>query len=88
MKFYRDNAISSKFWRKINEEKLTAIYSFHRAVWFFKNGLKHNVKNFAHINFFNNSAYKEFCLDGILHGINETFDKKTWQKYYKLIIFI
>ncbi len=81
MKFYKD--IDYNF---ISNNSLTAIYSCPYYITFFKNGLKHNDKNAAHINF----HYKNFYLNDKIYYDDEEnkFNKESWRRFVKLQAFL
>ena len=92
MKFFKDNNFNFnnnfvlKFWLKIINNKLTAIYLNHKnTVSFFKNAKLHNSKNAALIY---SNADKEFYLNHLYYGYNNTFTKSSWRKFIKLQAFL
>ena len=85
MKFYVDKDFWN-LWSKIINNKLTAILSdYYNDVLFYKNGLKHNVKNTSYIAL-NQST--PFYLNGEYYGNENTFTKSSWRKFAKLQAFL
>ena len=85
MKFYADKGFWN-LWNKIVNNNLTCIYYDSIAIRFYKNGLWHNSKNAAYINY---SNYKEFYLNGKLYSDNNyDFTKESWRKFSKLQAFL
>ncbi len=84
MKFYRDKFIW-EYWRKIINNKLTAIYFTEVYIEFFKNGKGHNIKNAA---FIRHDGDKQFWLNDKRYGYKFNFTKKSWRRFIKLQVFI
>ena len=84
MKFYRGKN-NSYFLRKIVNNKLNAIYFDYIESAFYKNGLYHNTKNAACINYF---GYKEFLLNDISYGNHNNFTKYSWRRFVKMQVFL
>ena len=85
MKFYKYK-YDFDYWNKIINKKLTCVYSNYNYVRFYKNGIKHNIKNFALFDI--NNKYKEFFLNGISYGDKYNFTKQSWRRFVKLKAFI
>ena len=86
MKFYNDNKISSYYWFKIKDNKLDAVYYYYYTIWFFKAGKRNNTRNAAYIN--DNRGLKQFYLNEIKYGNENSFTKQSWRKFVKLQAFI
>jgi hypothetical protein len=84
MKFYKD----AKFYHYLDRiiiKKLNCIYiNYVYQVIFYKNGIKHNIKNMAYTY---RNRYKEFFLNGISYGDNTNFTKKSWRRFVKMQVF-
>jgi hypothetical protein len=85
MKFYKYKH-DFDYWNKIINKKLTCVYSNHNYVRFYKNGKKHNIKNYALID--SSYKYKQFFLNGIGYFNEKRFTKKSWRKFAKLQVFL
>jgi hypothetical protein len=85
MKFYKYKC-DFDYWNKIINKKLTCVYSNYNYVRFYKNGKKHNIKNFALFDF--NNKYKQFFLNGINYFNEKCFTKQSWRKFVKLKVFL
>ena len=84
MKFYKSKKdIYSLIFIKTN--KLTAIYVDYFAVDFFKDGLRHNIKNATCIGL---DGYKSFYLNNKCYGDEDDFTKESWRKFVKLKVFL
>jgi hypothetical protein len=78
MKFYRDYVNKFFNYWGITNNKLTAIHHCY-SVTFFKNGLKHNIKNAA----YTNGKYKQFFLNDKCYGYEKDFTKESWHIFAK-----
>ncbi len=72
MKFYKDK-INWKYWSKIVNNKLNCIYSRFYIITFYKNGMEHNNKNYAHINYINKRKY--FYLNSKIYSNHRHYTK-------------
>ncbi len=85
MKFYVDG-YNLTYHSKIIAYKLSAIRSTkYFCCYFYKNGNFHNYKNAAFIYI---GGTKYFYLNEKGYGGHNDFNKKSWQKFAKLTIFI
>jgi hypothetical protein len=84
MKFYRDK-FRWKYWHKIIDNKLTAIYVDKHTLSFYKNGKLHNTKNFAYYIEYN--GLKEFSLNDAVFGYSKDFTKESWRRFVRMQIF-
>ena len=82
MKFYKSKNYVPLF---IFDEKLTAIYCHYEYVQFVKNGMYHNSKN---ADFINNDGDKDFSLNDIKYGDNNSFTKESWRRFVKMQVFL
>jgi hypothetical protein len=88
MKFYRDYTNYNDFYHyKIMINNLTSIYTDSYYIRFYKNGKKHNSKNFA---FINKNCYGRgrYFLNGEDYGNQDNFTKQSWRRFTKLQIFL
>jgi hypothetical protein len=85
MKFYAFNKRKNFYLAIIKNKKLTAIYSDSFAVDFFKDGLRSNCKEAAHIR---SDRFKEYFFNEIYYGNSQYFTKKSWRRFIKLRAFL
>jgi hypothetical protein len=83
MKFYKSNYIT--IFLQASMYKETMICYDNSNFLFYKNGLKHNVKNAA---FIKPDGCKEFCLNGEIYGDQSDFTKESWRRFAKLQAFL
>ena len=65
--------------------KETMVCHDYPFILFYKNGLKHNIKNAAYIAL---NQSKDFYLNGICYGNNIDFTKQSWRRFVKLQTFL
>lgn len=87
MRYYKTKNIM--FYEIIRNNKITACINrvdpVYNDVMFFKNGLRHNAKNYAIIRFKEDALSPSlFCLHDKEIKINSL---KEWRKYVKLLVF-
>ena len=84
MKFYIDKFNSP--YVKIKNNKLTSVFmSFYKTTMFFKNGKYHNSKNAA---IYYIDGIKQFYLNGKYYSNYNSFTRKSWRKFVKLMAFL
>ena len=86
MKFFKDSSENCYYYKDIIINKaLSCIYYDEINLIFFKNGIWHNNKNAAYINYI---GYKSFYLNDKIYGFQHEFNKKSWRKFVKLQVFL
>ena len=100
MKFYRDKYSSSHYFylTKAENNNLNAIcIDSANIVRFLINGKRHNTKNASFYEFYEDKIYKIFYLNDEayysdynkhLDGNENEYDKQSWRRFVKLIMFL
>lgn len=83
MKFFNESNIKFFLYKIYSSTGLIAIQNAKKEVTFYKNGKMHNLKNAAIFK----SKDKFYFFNGVFHGKNLLFTKKTWRRHVKTYIF-
>lgn len=87
MKFYKaKNKLLYSILKQIAFNKQNAVVCGEYSVIFFNNGIEHNLKNAAYVNFMYN--FKEYRVDGFLIGTNATLNKRKFRSFVATRMFL